>query len=188
MEKHMAFISHAHQYLPIAQEICNKLEENGISCWIAPRNITSCDWAGSIIDGLSRADIFIFIVGEYSINSPECLKELTEATRRCSYIIPFKVDNTDLSPTMRYHLAPTHWLDASVPPLERHIDELVQRVLHVSDEDAVYLNPNRLQLVERIEYPKESFLSRYSEIEQIAEHFTHEHVLFLQGMGGNREK
>ena len=184
MEKHLAFISHAHQYSSIAQKICCRLEENGISCWIAPRNISSGDWAGSIMDGLSRADIFIFIVGEYTINSPECLKELTEATRTCYYIIPFKIDNTDLSPKMRYHLAPAHWLDASVPPLEERIEELLQRVLHVSDEDAVYLNPNRLQLVERIEYPKESFLGRDSEIKQIADHFTCEHVLFLQGMGG----
>ncbi len=184
MEKHLAFISHAHQYSSIAQEICHRLEENGISCWIAPRNITSGDWAGSIIDGLSRADIFIFIVGEYSISSPECLKELTEATHTCSYIIPFKVDNTDLSPKMRYHLAPAHWLDASKPPLEQRIDELLQRVLNISDEDAVYLNPNRFHLVERIEYPKEIFLGRDSEIKHIAEHFTREHVLFVQGMGG----
>lgn len=184
MEKHLAFISHAHQYSSIAQKICSRLEENGISCWIAPRDISSGDWAGSIMNGLSRADIFIFIIGEYSINSPECLKELTEATHTCSYIIPFKVDNTDLSPKMRYHLAPAHWLDASKPPLEQRIDELLQRVLNISDEDAVYLNPNRLHLVERIEYPKDIFLGRDSEIKQIAEHFDREHVLFIQGMGG----
>ena len=67
MEKPLAFISHAHQYSSIAQKICSQLENNGISCWIAPRNILSGDWAGSIMDGLSRADIFIFIVGEYSL-------------------------------------------------------------------------------------------------------------------------
>lgn len=184
MEKHLAFISHAHQYSSIAQKICSRLEENGISCWIAPRDISSGDWAGSIMNGLSQADILIFIVGEYSISSPECLKELTEATHTCSYIISFKVDNTDLSPKMRYHLAPAHWLDASKPPLEQRIDELLQRVLNISDEDAVYLNPNRLHLVERIEYPKDIFLGRDSEIKQIAEHFDREHVLFIQGMGG----
>ena len=105
--------------------------------------------------------------------------DITSST--CSYIILFKVDNTDLSPTMHYHLGPSYWLDASKPPLEQRIDELLQRVLNISDEDAVYLNPNRFYLVERIEYPKEIFLGRDSEIKQIAEHFTREHVLFVQG-------
>ena len=63
MERHLAFISHARQYSSIAQKICSWLEENGISCWISPRNITSGDWAGSIMDGLSRVDIFILVVG-----------------------------------------------------------------------------------------------------------------------------
>lgn len=85
---------------------------------------------------------------------------------------------------MRYHLAPAHWLDASKPLLKQRIDELLQRVLNISDEDAVYLNPNRMHLVERIEYPKKIFFGRDSEIKQIAEHFDHENVLFVQGMGG----
>ena len=171
-------------YFAIAQEICSRLKENGIASWVAPRDIVSDDWAESIMKGIARSDIFIPVVGEHSVNSVECLKELTEATRSCTYIIPFKVDNADLSPSMQYHLGPFHWLDASKPPLEKRIDELVQRVLHISDKETGYINANRLHIAERIEYPKESFTGRDSEIDQIAEHFAHEHVLFIQGMGG----
>ncbi len=181
---HLAFISHSHMYFAIAQEICSRLKENGIASWVAPRDIVSDDWAESIMKGIARSDIFIPVVGEHSVNSVECLKELTEATRSCTYIIPFKVDNSELSLSMQYHLGPFHWLDASKPPLEKRIDELVHRVLHISDEEAVYINANRLRIAERIEYPKESFTGRDSELNQIAEHFAHEHVLFIQGMGG----
>ena len=181
---HLAFISYSHKYSSVAESLCNALEENGISCWIAPRDILSGDWAEAIMKGIASADIFIPVLGEHTINSVECLKELTEATRTCSYIIPFRIDDADLSPTMQYHLGPFHWVDASRPPLEQKIGELIQRIMHLSDEKSISLNQKRFRIIERIEYPKDLFVGRDSEIEQIAEHFMHKHVLFIQGIGG----
>ncbi|MBE5997716.1 MAG: tetratricopeptide repeat protein [Lachnospiraceae bacterium] len=182
--EHLVFISHSSKDAPVAQRICHKLEEAGIRCWIAPRDITTGDWAGSIMDGLARSDVFVIVVGEHSIESPECTKEITEATHTCTYIIPFKVDSSDLPPRMQYHLGPCHWLDASTPPLEKRVDELVARILNLSDEDAVYVNNRQQKLKEHMIWPRPLFLGREEELAEIAERLPECRTLFLQGMGG----
>lgn len=83
-----------------------------------------------------------------SISSPEVTKEVTEATRVCRYILPFKVDRDDLSDRLRYHLGPCHWLDAVSPPLEQRLEELLQRIRNLSDEDEVYRNHDQQRLVD----------------------------------------
>lgn len=42
------FISYNSADKQIADAVCHYLEERRLRCFIAPRNITSSDWAGSI--------------------------------------------------------------------------------------------------------------------------------------------
>ncbi len=180
----MVFISHSSNDKAIADAIVHRLEEAGIRCWIAPRDITSTDWASSIMDGLHRSEVFVVIISHNSIPSPEVTKEVTEATRTCTYLLPFKVDEEMLSDRLQYHLGPCHWLDAVTPPLEKRIDELIDRINHLSEEDAIYVNQNRMKLVEKISSPRGVFLGREREIEEISAAFQDGHIVFLQGMGG----
>lgn len=181
---HRVFLSHSSADHAIAEAICNKLEGNGIRCWIAPRDIHTTDWADSIMKGLQQCDVFVVVISRNSINSAEVTKEVTEATHVCRYILPFKVDPEDLSDRLRYHLGPCHWLDAVTPPLDARITELLQRIDRLSPNDAVYANQNRRTLVERIIWPRNLFVGRDEEIAQIADALDEDHVLFLQGMGG----
>ncbi len=180
----LVFISHSSADKPIADAICHRLEERGIRCWIAPRDITSTDWAGAIMDGLHKSRVFVVIISHNSILSPEVTKEVTEATRTCQYLLPFKVDSESLSDRLRYHLGPCHWLDAVDPPMEKRIEELVSRIEHLSDEDAVYMNRDRIRLTDQVLYPRGLFVGRDREIAEIRDRLSQEHVLFLQGMGG----
>ena len=184
MEEHLVFISHSSEDALVAQLICHRLEEAGIRCWIAPRDIKHADWANEIMEALARSDIFVIIVGEHSIESPECTKEITQATHICKYIIPFKIDQADLSATMTYHLGPAHWLDASTPPMEKRVAELLDRIQNLTDADVVYLNTRRYKLKENISWPRPHFFGRDAEMEEIAQRLPEEKVLFLQGMGG----
>ncbi len=183
-QEHLVFISHSSIDAPIAQLICHRLEEAGIRCWIAPRDITHGDWAEQIMSGLTRSDVFVLVLGEHSIASEECVKEITQATKHCEYLIPFRVDRADLTPKLEYHLGPCHWLDASTPPIEQRVQDLIERIRHLSDEDAVYLNQRRQTLRSHPAYPRPLFLGRDDELAEIAEILPRERVLFLQGMGG----
>ena len=184
MDNSLVFISYSSADKPVADAICHHLEQNGVRCWIAPRDINSSDWASSIMDGLRRSDVFVVIISQNSIASPEVTKEVTEATRVCQYILPFKVDDNDLSDRLRYHLGPCHWLDAVSPPLEQRVDELLQRIRNLSDEDEIYRNHDRQKLADKMVFPRTLFLGREHEIQEIADSLDQEHVLFLQGMGG----
>ncbi len=181
---HKVFISHSSKDAQIANALCHYLEESQIRCWIAPRDIKNSDWAGSIMEGIQSCDVFVVILSGNSIPSPEVTKEVTEATRVCQYILPFKVDEEMLNPRLRYHLAPCHCLDAVNPPLEKHIQTLITRIEHLTEEDEIYQNMERQKLIGTTVMPKNYFVGRDEEIRQIREMLLDNHVLFLQGMGG----
>ncbi len=183
MEKRV-FISYSSKDKPIADAICHDLEERGIRCWIAPRDILTSDWAGSIMKGLHGCEVFVVVISHNSIESPEVTKEVTEATRTCTYLLPFKVDAEMLSDRLQYHLGPCHWLDAVNPPLEKRIAELADRIENLSAEDALYVNHSRLKLVEKVVYPQGLFVGREHEMAEIDRAFSEDHIVFLQGMGG----
>ncbi|MBQ1333223.1 MAG: tetratricopeptide repeat protein [Lachnospiraceae bacterium] len=182
--KHIVFISHSSKDAAIAQLICHRLEEAGIRCWIAPRDIQYENWALAIVDGFDRADVCVIVVGEHYFESSECPKELVEATHMCRYIVPFKVDETELPPDLRFHLGPYHWLDASTPPLEKRVEELVQRVHNLSDKDRLFINSRQMTLREEKALPRPLFLGREQELAEIAARLPEEKLLFLLGMGG----
>lgn len=182
--KHRVFISHSSQDAKLAQAVCHYLEEAGVPCWIAPRDIREQDWAAGIMAGIRGSDVFVLILSRNSIPSNEVMKEVAEATRVCTYILPFKIDGEALTDGMQYHLGPIHWLDAVTPPMEQRILELRDRVLQLSDGDKAFKNQARLQLVGHSVYPKSFFVGRQEEIEAIHRALQQENVLFLQGMGG----
>lgn len=183
MEKRV-FISYSSADKLISDAICHHLEEEGIPCWIAPRDIGRPDWAGDIMQALHTANVFVVVISGKSIMSSEVLKEVTEATKCCQYILPFKVDEEMLTDTFQYHLGPYHWLDAVTPPLEARIHELVDRIKYLSKEDAMYFNQKRWKLREKNVFPHGLFLGREQEIEETSRLLEEDHILFLHGMGG----
>lgn len=178
------FISHSSIDKPVADAICHYLESAGIRCWIAPRDISTSDWASSIMDRLHRSEVFVVKISRNLIPSAEVLKEVTEATHACRYIFPFKVDDEMLSDRLRYHLGPCHWLDAVLPPLEDRLEELKQRILSLTDQDAIYANDRHWRLVEHCAWPHSMFIGREEEIEEIGKRLQENPILFIQGMGG----
>ncbi len=180
----IVFISHSSKDKAIADAVVHRLEENGIRCWIAPRDIGHTNWAADIMDALPRCEVFVVIISRNAVESKEITKEVTQATNFCTYILPFRIDEEMLPKHLQYHLGPCHWLDAVTPPLEKHIDTLIYRIKHLSEEDAVYVNRSRLKLVEKISSPCGFFTGREQEIEAVAEAFEKDHIVFLQGMGG----
>ena len=74
------FISKSTKDDTIANAICNVLEKNNISCWIAPRDITpGLNYAAEIIRGIENAKILLVIVSQNSKESGHVLNEITRA-------------------------------------------------------------------------------------------------------------
>lgn len=121
-----AFISFAHQDKPVADAIVQCLEQGGISCWVAPRDVTpGTPFEKTIMDAIYRTQIFVLVFSSKSNMSPHVLNEVREAWKRGIPIIPFRIEDVPLSNVMNYYISSMHWIDALTPPLDINIHTLL---------------------------------------------------------------
>lgn len=126
---HDVFISHSTKDKLTADAICSIFENNGIRCWIAPRDIVpGMEWVDSIIDGISASQIMILVLSSNSNASAQVKHEVEQAVNQDVIIIPFRIEEVELSKSFKYYLSATHWMDALTPPIENHIEVLKERV------------------------------------------------------------
>lgn len=129
---HQVFISHSSRDAETAQAIRQALEDIGISCWIAPRDILpGKDYAESIIDAIADSSLFVLILTRASNASGQVRREVERAGSKGVPIMPIRADATqpqDLHKTLEYFIATHHWLDASAGPIETHLPEIKLKV------------------------------------------------------------
>lgn len=120
------FISYSHKDSDIQQAVVQKLEENGLSCWYAPRNIQPGEeWAEAITNALRQCRMVVLIFTENSNTSVQVLREVSLSVDFRKNILPFKCDNAMPIGSMQYYLSTLHWLDAS-GNIDGALDELVE--------------------------------------------------------------
>lgn len=126
---HDIFISYSHTDRQTATIVTNVLEINGIKCWIDYRDaLPGADFATSIVRAIKNSKFFVLLLSSESSVSTHVLNEINSAAKACVTIIPFRIDEAEISEGMEYYLGKTHWLEALTPPLEAHIQELVEIV------------------------------------------------------------
>jgi hypothetical protein len=113
MSDHAVFISYSSKDVVVAKQILEYLEKNGVSCWMAPRNIIpGKHYASSILDAIKTSKAFFLLFSPYSNISEQCLKEVDRAVNAKLPIIPFRIKDHPPTEAMEYYLCNTHWLDA----------------------------------------------------------------------------
>lgn len=129
--KSQAFISYSSQDKNIADNLCSKLEQNGIKVWYAPRDVKGA-YAASIANAIDNSNFFVIILSQNSMASEHVLNEIDLAFQNLSKGIKFKplrIDNAMFTQDFKYYLSRQHWMDASVPPLEERLNEFVADLL-----------------------------------------------------------
>lgn len=127
-KRKIAFVSYASADKNIADNLCFKLESNGIKVWYAPRDVVGA-YAESIVKAIDSATYFIVILSQNSVNSEHVLNEIDLAFQNLPNNIkfkPLKIDDAIFTPSFKYYLSRQHWMDASVPPLEERLNEFVR--------------------------------------------------------------
>ena len=126
---HDVFISYANNDKTIADAVCAKLEEKKIRCWISPRDIlVGANFDESIIKSIELSKILVLIWSASANSSIHVMNEINQAFDKGIIIIPFRIEDVQPTPAMRYYFGRTHWLDAITPPLEKHIIKLVDTI------------------------------------------------------------
>lgn len=121
------FISHSSKDTATAQALCSFLESNGLKCWIAPRDVKPGHYAESIIEGISDSPVFLLLLSADSNQSSNVIHELDVAFNSAKTIIPFVLDDTELSMSFKYYLAGIHRIMGQPVP-EDQFEYLRERI------------------------------------------------------------
>ena len=150
---HDVFISYSHKDKATADAICAKLEQNGIRCWYAPRDIGPGEtWAAAIVRAIQDAPVLVLVFTDFANESVQVLREVNTAVDSNTIIIPYKMTETRPTGDMFYYLAVVHWLDAINETQEESIDQLASRVKAILES----LPENQRQKPPKRETPPET--------------------------------
>ena len=128
---HDVFISYSSSDKAIADAICHRLEEDGITCWIAPRDvIPGPSFEGQIVRAIKGCTVMVLIISPRSNSSEHVGNEIAQAFKAKKIIIPFVVEQTDINENLDYYLSSKHWLVA-YPDYREKTTDLTNTVLHL---------------------------------------------------------
>lgn len=119
-----AFISHSSKDKEYADAVVRTLEQNGIICWVAPRDINpGISYPSQIVNAVRNCLVFVLLVSERSITSEHVSSELERAFDYKKMIIPFMIDMVKFSDEQLYFLSRKQQIDA-YNDFERGLDTL----------------------------------------------------------------
>lgn len=108
------FISHSSKEAEIANKMCDKLEQSGYTCFIAPRNIRSgYVYAEELANGVDTSDVILLMLSRESNRSPHVLREIERAVTRSIPIIVYKMEEVELTKSMEYFLMTHQFMEAA---------------------------------------------------------------------------
>lgn len=110
------FISYSSANDQLALSLCHILENNGITCWIAPRDLNTKPtqrYADDIVDGIKDAKVLLLLLTKASNRSEHCMDEVSTACDTRKKVFVLQVEEIDtLNKTFTYYLSQE----------QRHID------------------------------------------------------------------
>ncbi|MBR5019946.1 MAG: toll/interleukin-1 receptor domain-containing protein [Bacteroidales bacterium] len=100
------FISYSTKNQKVANELCAYLEQAGIACWMAPRDIPSAsNYAGEITRAIKSADDFLLVYSKDSCKSVHVKNEINLAINNAKSILPYCIDNSPYDDDLEYYLS-----------------------------------------------------------------------------------
>ena len=123
------FISYSSKDKEKAHKLCRLLEERGIGCWIAPRNVPAgAKYGEAIVHAIENATSMVLIFSEHSNNSEQVMNEVERAVSKNKRIFPLKITDVMPSTELEYFISRRHWLDASTESLEACTEQLAAAI------------------------------------------------------------
>lgn len=134
MPKHI-FVSYSSKDRKVADEICKLLEEQGIACWVAPRDIIhgGSDFAEQITDGINSAAAMVLLLSKASNESSHVRREVGMFVDRKKPLLPVRIDDIFPSKGLEYYIKGIQWIDVFEPPLAPRVAQLAAAIERVTE-------------------------------------------------------
>lgn len=105
MENRDVFISYKAEEIKEATWLRDTLEQNGISCWMAPESIPGgSNYAVEIPRAIQSCKVFVLVLSEKAQSSPWIAKELDRAINANKIVMPFMIENCQLEDAFNFYL------------------------------------------------------------------------------------
>jgi hypothetical protein len=106
------FISHSSKDQKVAHTICNALEQRGLKCWIASRDVgPGANYMEAIVRAIRAAEVMVLVFTQNANGSDEILKELALASKYRVNVIPARTENVAPSCALELEFATRQWID-----------------------------------------------------------------------------
>jgi predicted ATPase len=172
---HDVFICHSSQDKTVADAACAALERADIACWIAPRNpVAGIPYGRQIVDAIERARALLLIFSANANRSEHVARELEIGANAKKPIVPLRIEAVMPSGDLQYYVMRVHWLDATAPPMEARLSELVAAVQQVLEATPRHNLPAQLT----------PLIGREEELAEIAALLDRSRLVTLTGAGG----
>lgn len=126
---HDVFISYAKGDRQTADAVCKALEDEGIKCWYAPRDIPFGEvFETAIVRAISKSKLMLLIFSSQANSSRFVRRECACADKVDVPVLPLRIEDVLPNEALELYLGSVQWLDAVTPPLESHLRRLVKSV------------------------------------------------------------
>ena len=123
------FISYASPDSAVAEAVCEALERVGVTCWIAPRDVTpGTFYADEIVHAIDATKASVLILSQNAAESPHVLREVERAASKRHPVVSLRIDHAPLPAGLEYFLNTSQWLDASGGDIARSMPKLTAAV------------------------------------------------------------
>jgi TolB-like protein len=132
------FVSYASQDAAAANSIVESLEQGGIKCWIAPRDVKpGAQYADAILRAIAEAKALVLVMSANAVASAHVGREVERAASKHKQIIAFKMDAAPLSAALEYFLSQSQWIDVPAVGLNAALAKLADAVGNVSGSSQI---------------------------------------------------
>jgi hypothetical protein len=136
-QRKMAFLSYSSADREFADKLCKMLEDRGVDCWIAPRDVDpGRNYAEEIITALDSTRSIVLVVSEKANQSVHVQKEVERAVHKGQTVFPVRIKDVQLSKALEYFISTSQWIDAFKPPLDEKVDRLASAILSLAGHEA----------------------------------------------------
>jgi TolB-like protein/tetratricopeptide (TPR) repeat protein len=123
------FISYASQDAPVANSIVESLEQQGLVCWIAPRDVKpGALYADAIVRAINDANAMVLVLSASAVVSAHVGREVERTASKHKPIIGFRIDAAPLSAQLEYFLSNSQWIDVPAMGMPAALAKLVEAV------------------------------------------------------------
>jgi len=142
-----AFISYASENKEKAYEICQSLEQRGLRCWIAPRDVRpSKEYPAEIMRGIENSKCLVLLLSDAANSSIFVKKEVERAVSYRKPIFPIRLEEVMPSRQLELLVSATQWVDVWTGSMLDHIETLVGQM---QEETDIEISPRQFTLAEK---------------------------------------